>query len=206
MKSLSTNSADSTYQPVNRALNADMQQTSDEILVIAHRSGETAAFGELVRRYSQPLMGFLVRMTGDKAESEDYFQETFIRVHDKADSFDEKATFKPWLYTIATRVALDSHRKKKRRPELKSTLNLTLADKPSSANAPVEVMAQSERREQVQSAVAGLPTQQRAVLVLSYYEGLTYTRIAEVLDCSESTVKTHMSRAIKKLATVLPEA
>ena len=191
---------------MNRALNADMQQTPDETLMMAHRSGEQEAFAELVHRYSRPLMGFLVRMTGDPQESEDHFQETFIRVHDKADTFDENGVFKPWLYTIATRVARDNYRKKKRRPELGSTMNLTLSEAASGAAAPLASMAESERRDQVQAAISELPQRQREVLVLSYYEGHTYARIAEMLDCSESSVKTHMSRAIRKLATVLPRS
>lgn len=174
--------------------------------MMAHRSGEAEAFGELMRRYSAPLLGFLVRMTGDRQESEDHFQETFIRVHDKAESFDEAGVFKPWLYTIATRVAMDSHRKKRRRPTLDSTLNITLTENPAqAAPTPGETIARAEIREEVQAAIDELPSQQRAVLVLSYYEGLPYRRIAEILECSEGTVKTHMSRAIRKLAVSLPK-
>jgi RNA polymerase sigma-70 factor (ECF subfamily) len=181
-------------------------QRTDETLMIAHRSGEAEAFGELMRRYSAPLLGFLVRMTGDRQESEDHFQETFIRVHDKAESFDETGIFKPWLYTIATRVAMDSHRKKRRRPTLDSALNKTLVENPAPAQpTPGDRIVRAELRDQVQAAIADLPSQQRAVLVLSYYEGLPYRRIAEILDCSEGTVKTHMSRAIRKLAVSLPE-
>lgn len=196
---------DPTYQLVDGDSKSGMVPT-DESLMSAYCAGEKEAFGELMRRYSRPLLGFLIRMTGNRQESEDHFQETFMRVHAKAETFDVQARFKPWLYTIATRVALDGRRKQQRRPMLLSLSAATgESERDFRSKDPREAAVSGERKIAVQQAILALPKRQRAALVLAYYQDLPYARIAEILECSEGTVKTHMSRALKKLATLLPE-
>ena len=67
---------------------------TDEALIAAHRSGESAAFAELVRRHADSLLGYLLRLVGDRHEAEDLFQETFRRVHEKAGTFKAHSRFK----------------------------------------------------------------------------------------------------------------
>ena len=85
----------------------------DESLVAAHLRGDPAAFRELVRRYGDGVLGYLFRMTGNRDQAEDLFQETFQRVHEKARTF-RGGSFKSWLFTIATRVTIDTVRRHKR--------------------------------------------------------------------------------------------
>src|SRR5512142_2074080 len=85
----------------------------DENLVAAHLRGDPAAFRELVRRYGDGVLGYLFRMTGSRDQAEDLFQETFKRVHEKARTY-RGGSFKSWLFTIATRVTIDTARRRKR--------------------------------------------------------------------------------------------
>jgi RNA polymerase sigma factor (sigma-70 family) len=78
-----------------------LRERSDEELIVAHRSGDTAALRVLVERYSSELHGFLTRLVGTRAGADDVFQEAFLQVHLSADAFDSERRFKPWLYTIA---------------------------------------------------------------------------------------------------------
>ena len=173
----------------------------DESLVAAHLQGDPAAFRELVRRYGDGVLGYLFRMTGNRDQAEDLFQETFKRVHEKARTF-RGGSFKSWLFTIATRIAIDRLRRNKRQPAFQSLES----DDPLDAGGrnPAEEAAQQELRATVQATVELLPPKQRAALVLAYYQGHTYPEIAAIMGCSLSTVKTHMSRALKTLAGKLP--
>ncbi|MDH4241741.1 MAG: RNA polymerase sigma factor, partial [Phycisphaerae bacterium] len=86
---------------------------TDKSLIDAHLEGDTTAFGELVRRHGDSLLGYLTQMTGSIEQAEDLFQETFKRVHEKADTF-RGSRIKSWLFAIATNVAIDGMRKSRR--------------------------------------------------------------------------------------------
>ncbi|MCF7848875.1 MAG: RNA polymerase sigma factor [Kiritimatiellales bacterium] len=177
-------------------------ERTDELLMEAYRSGDDAAFSDLVHRYKNLLFGYLMRMTQNREMAEDLFQETFLRVHEKAHTYRSGAKFKSWIFTIATHIAIDGLRRNTRRPVFQPLEN----DDPVAENGsdPAEQTAKLELQGIVKEAIESLPPKQRAALILSYYEGHTYPEIAEAMGCSLSSVKTHMSRALKKLATRLP--
>ena len=188
---------------------------TDKSLIDAHIAGDKTAFGELVRRYGDSVLGYLVRMTGNREQAEDYFQETFQRVHEKGHTF-RGERFKSWLFTIATRVAIDGLRKRKRKREPVVSLNQSVGcgegkcDELGSVAAaqccdPSQEAEISEQKEQVRSAIEELPRKQRATLVLAYYQQLSYPEVAAVLGCSTGTVKVQMSRALRTLSQRLPD-
>jgi len=189
-------------------------ENSDKSLLEAHLKGDEAAFGELVRRYGSSILGYLIRMSRNREQAEDLFQETFKRVHEKAHTF-RGPQFKGWLFRIATNVALDGRRKIKRLKEISLNQQLendnpdseqlgSIAHADDSCN-PSEQASKAEQAEKVRQAIELLPERQRATLVLAYYQQLSYTDVAEVLGCSVGTVKTQMFRALKTLANKLPE-
>ncbi len=186
-------------------------EMSDEDLMIAHREGNAEALGALIARYATPLLSYLSRMIGERGQAEDLFQETFMRVHAKAWSFRSDGRFKPWLFTIATRLAIDAIRRRGRRPALVSLDGDPdcpgIGPDPAHAPAsnPGSDMIRAELKEQVRQAVDSLPERQRAALVLAHFQGLGYDEVAKVMSCSVSTVKTHMARAIRTLARLLPD-
>lgn len=188
-------------------------ETTDKSLIEAHLSGDTSAFAELVNRYGDGMLGYLTKICGNRQQAEDFFQETFKRVHEKASTF-RGGKFKSWLYTIATRVAYDSFRRHKKLKFV--SLNSVLDANSDSADissgcvdgncpTPHEEVEKAELRAKVRQALSKLPHKQRTTVVLAYYEKLSYAQVAEVLDCSVGTVKSQMFRALKKLAIHLPE-
>ena len=185
-------------------------ENTDKSLIDAHRQGDPAAFGELVRRYGDSVLGYLIRMSGNREKAEDLFQETFKRVHEKAHIF-RGPQFKGWLFRIATNVALDGIRRGRRMKTV--SLNQQLdCDNPNSEQLgadnscnPSEQALKAEKAEQVRRAIQLLPKRQRATLVLAYYQHLSYPDVAEMMGCSVGTVKTQMFRALKTLADKLPE-
>jgi RNA polymerase sigma-70 factor (ECF subfamily) len=182
-------------------------EKSDEALIIAHTQGDQHAFGELVGRHTMSLMSYLWRVTGNRQQAEDVFQETFLRVHRGAGRFRPGSSFKPWLFTIATRVAIDGIRHDSRRP-MSTQVSHDRADRIEQSDpAPDPRLAASisEQKQAVQRAISSLAPRQRVALILSYYDGLSYPNIADIMKCSVGTVKTHMARALRTLARLLPE-
>jgi RNA polymerase sigma-70 factor (ECF subfamily) len=187
-------------------------ENTDKSLIEAHCKGDANAFGEIVRRYGDSVLGYLIRMTGNREQAEDIFQETFKRVHQKSHTL-RGNEFKSWLFKIATNAALDGLRKKIRVNSREKTLNFTDCDGEKNTEAividnsrnPSDELEKAEQIEQVRSAVVSLPDRQRATLVLAYYQQLSYREVALALGCSVGTVKTQMYRALRTLAQKLPE-
>ena len=184
---------------------------TDKSLIEAHCKGDQKAFGEIVNRYGDSVLGYLIKMTGDKEQAEDLFQETFKRVHEKSHTF-KGSEFKRWLFKIATNVTYDGFRKKQRIESrgIKLISNNDQEDLVSTAAAdnssnPSVATVKAEQAEQVRQAVESLPDKQKATLVMAYYQQLSYREVAVALDCSIGTVKTQMYRALKTLAQKLPE-
>lgn len=187
---------------------------TDKSLIKAHCKGDEKAFGELVRRYGDGILGYLTRMSRNRHEAEDLFQETFKRVHEKAHTF-SGGRFKSWLFTIATNVAIDGMRRSKRIRMVSLNQKLDCNDSDGEelsavalsdvSQEPSQEAAKAEQVQQVRDAIMSLPSRQRATLVLAYYQQLSYPEVAQVLGCSLGTVKTQMYRALKTLGQKLPD-
>jgi RNA polymerase sigma-70 factor (ECF subfamily) len=192
---------------------ASMDNT-DKSLIKAHIKGDPKAFDELVRRYGDGMLGYLTKMSRNRHEAEDLFQETFKRVHEKAHTF-RGSHFKSWLYTIATNLAIDGMRRGKRIQMVSLNQKIDCSDCDSEelssvvvaddSQEPSQEAVKAEQVQQVRDAVMSLPSRQRATLVLAYYQQLSYPEVAKVLGCSLGTVKTQMFRALKTLGKTLPD-
>ena len=166
----------------------------DETLMLRTADGDRACLELLVRRHATPLLSFLLRQCGDRHRAEELFQEVFLAVWIKRRLYQHPRPFKPWLYAVALNKCRAAFRG---RPT--STAPLT-TDGPASADAsPAEAVMAAETADLVGRAVARLPDQQRAVVTLRVWEGLSYGRIAEIVECSEATVRSHMHHGLAAL-------
>jgi RNA polymerase sigma-70 factor (ECF subfamily) len=190
-----------------------MTQQNDRNLMDAYRRGEEGAFETLIRRHGGAVLGYLVKMTHNKNHAEDLFQETFQKVHENAGKFTGE-NLRPWALKIATNAAIGRWHKEKKHAAVSLSSSIKCSDGEhcpaleatleSDTPQPVEQMELQEKRQQVRDALKQLPTQQRSALILNYYHQMTYRQIAESLGCSVGTVRTHLFRALKKMAAVLP--
>ncbi len=176
----------------------------------AYRSGETSALEELMRRHHDKLMRFLLRLVGDRAAADDVFQETFIQVHLSAESYDAERRFEPWLFTIAANKARDLLRKTNRRRALDlsspiqgagrgggSGEGTTFADLIAGKDPiPGAEVSAAEQERSVQRAVAALPPSLREVILLAYFQRMSYNQIADVLQIPLGTVKSRLHSAV----------
>lgn len=181
-----------------------VKQTTDEQLIVSFRSGDEKAFADLVRRYERELYRFLFRFLGRQAAAEDVFQETFLQVHLSADRFEVHRRFRPWLYTIAANKARDHLRREKRRPTVQLTggedgddngtrlLEQFVRDE----TTPDVILDEREQKELVRKVVAQVPDRLREILLLGYFEQLSYKEMSEVLDIPLGTVKSRLHAAV----------
>lgn len=188
-----------------------MKQHSDEQLFDFYRRGEDSALRQLIERHQEELLRFLYRLMGDRAGAQDAFQEAFLQVHLSADSFDSSRKFRPWLFTIAANKARDMLRKRGRRPML--DLSAPVASRSGGGSedgggttyidllevdipAPDAAMDDQERDTQVQRVLAEMPLPLREILLLAYFQRLSYAQIAEDLGIPLGTVKSRLHAAV----------
>jgi RNA polymerase sigma-70 factor, ECF subfamily len=173
----------------------DQKSASDEWLMGQVRSGRRDCLETLVRRYASPLLTYLQRMVGDPHRAEDLFQDAFLAVWDKRRTYRFPNRFRSWLFAIATNRCRQAFRQKRSLP-LISMDAPEAVPVPGGDPTPAEVAVKAETAQWVAAAVARLPDQQRTVLVLRNWNGLSYAEIAEVVGCSEATVRSHMHHAL----------
>ncbi len=174
-------------------------RTSDERLVAAARSGDHAAFNELVRRYQQLVFAVSLRLLRDRDLAEDVTQEAFVRAYLSLDRF-RGSNFRAWVLRIAHNAALDLLRATARRPhaplEVVPELPGPEPGETSAAEYQGLVVA-------LEAALAALPPDQRAVVILADVEGLSYDEVAEILAIPVGTVKSRLARARVRLRALL---
>ena len=180
-----------------------VESRSDHALLEATRTGDEAAFAELVSRYRNQITNYVYRMTNDYDGAVDLAQETFIRVYRAADRYQTSHAFSTYIYRIATNLAISELRKRKRR----KLVSLTGFFQGKDGAEPVEfdppdarplqdtAMVDDERRQAVARAISTLPDKYRAPLVLRDVEGKSYEEISRILETSEGTIKSRISRA-----------
>jgi RNA polymerase sigma-70 factor (ECF subfamily) len=177
----------------------------DVRLMLAFREGEAAAFDELFRRWSGPLLRYLERMVRDLSIAEELVQEAFLRVHRARDRYSPDARFSTWLYRIATNLALNELRRPRRRAAHRSTDADDAPELAAASPATDDVVDARRRGAAVAGALGQLPEKQRAALCLAAVEGLSYAEVAMALDVTEKAVKSLVHRARSTLASRLAE-
>lgn len=181
-------------------------QDEDVQRMLAFCGGDAAAFDAIYSRWSAPLLRYLQRMVRDTAVAEELVQEVFLRVYRARDRYAPEARLSTWLYRIATNLALNELRRPRHRsphfsadaegsPEL-------VAERP----AIDEVVDARRLGYSVDAELENLPERQRAALVLSAVDGLSYAEVASALEVSEKAVKALVHRARVTLAKRLQGA
>lgn len=165
------------------------------------RAQDPMAFRAFVVRYERMVFALLSRMLGHGAEVEDLAQETFVRAYRAFPSFDPDGPAKvsTWLLTIATRLALDS--RKRRRLDTRSTDDG--AESVAAPSTPESSLHDRQLGAAIERAAATLPDDQCAALVLAEMHGLSIAEIAGALEVPENTVKTRLFRAREKMRAAL---
>jgi len=179
---------------------------------VAHlRRGDPDALATLMARYQNRIYRYLLRLVHQPADAEDLFQQTWVRVAEKIQSFDTSRNFDAWLFTLARNLAFDHLRRT--RPE--SLDEPVSADSPedtrlsrlaASGPGPFEQLLTRERAGRLAMALENLPVRYREVLTLRFEEEMKIEEIAAVLSAPLSTVKSRLRRSLEQLRGALEQA
>jgi RNA polymerase sigma-70 factor (ECF subfamily) len=173
---------------------------SDEDLVAAAQRGDAAAMDLLLRRHYERVHAVCRRIAGGSRDADDAAQEAMIRVVRNIHRFDGRAAFGTWIYRIATNTALDELRKRKRRPQLhvvdRDDDRTPLEPVDDRAHRHVDAVAD---RLTVDAALAALPEEFKAPVVMRDIGDLDYAEIAAALDIPIGTVKSRIARGRRML-------
>lgn len=196
---------------------ADLNEISDETLMLQFQGGDRRAFAVLVARHKTAMYTFILRQVRDRAVAEDLTQDMFVRVVQSASTFKHEARFATWAYAIARHLCIDHLRKAGLRRH--ASLDQPLSRDGDARGATLGDLVHDERPEasaeravasadigaRVNFAVNALPTEQREVFLLRQLARVPFRDIARMTGTPENTVKSRMRYALERLQEALSE-
>jgi RNA polymerase sigma-70 factor (ECF subfamily) len=177
----------------------------DNRLIRECRTGNTAAFGELVSRYQDRLFNTVLRLVNNAEDARDVVQESFLHAYQSLHSFKGDALFFTWLYRIAVNTAISMKRKQKPVLRIHTGDDKAAIDPLDSAesNRPGHAIEMAEEERQVHEGLAKLSAEHRAVLVMKDMEGMKYEDMAAILEVPIGTIRSRLHRARLELRDIL---
>ncbi|EHQ25172.1 sigma-70 family RNA polymerase sigma factor [Mucilaginibacter paludis] len=191
-------------------VNANFSENAknDFKLVNKAREGDQKAFAELMHRYKDSIYFMALKMVNNKEDAMDLTVETFAKAFEKLDRYQPEYAFSTWLFRVGTNNCIDFIRKKK----LNTTSINSMVDEDgddrqlqikSDALNPEEVSMKREQTQLLKLLIDGLPPRYRNLIVLRYFDELSYEEIAEQLDLPLGTVKAQLFRARYLLSNIV---
>ncbi|MCU0496834.1 MAG: sigma-70 family RNA polymerase sigma factor [Anaerolineae bacterium] len=162
--------------------------------------GDQEAFAEIVYSFQDAVFNLCYRLLGDSAEAEDAAQEAFLKAYGNLHRYDSERSFKTWLLTIASNHCIDRLRKRRMTTvsidePIPATLSLASRDL-----QPEQAAIQQERSRRMQALLEQLPEDYRLSVVLRYWYDYSYQEIADIMNSTESAIKSRLFRARQMLA------
>ena len=183
-----------------------LQQYSDQDLVKLYLDGEESVLEELLRRHKSKIYTSIYLLVKDQYLAEDIFQDTFIKVINtlRGGRYNEEGKFLPWVMRIAHNLVIDYFRKEKRTPIITSAdgtdvLNLIQIYEESAE----ERMLREQTYTDLRATIQLLPDEQKEVLIMRHYAGLSFKDIAELTDVSINTALGRMRYALSNLRKLM---
>ncbi len=183
---------------------------SDEDLMMDCKKGDMSAFELLVRRYQDAIINYIHFTISDYHRAEDLAQETFLRVFKNVNRYEPKASFKSWLYTIATNLCRNEIRNRSRRKTyyledlVEENEDVYHSEYMVDTRLQPDILYEKKERQQIiKKAIKLLPENQSVALTLVTYQELSYEEISEILDCSVGAVKSLIHRARQNMKDIL---
>jgi RNA polymerase sigma-70 factor (ECF subfamily) len=182
-------------------------KADDEALAARLARGEAAALELLYDQYAPTIFGMALKITGDRLVAEDLLQETFWRVWRSAGTYQpQRGSFAGWLFRIARNLAIDAYRRQRLRPQAFAGMTEPDPVFEQLADPEVDVADQAQANldaRQVQSLLASLPREQRQVIEMAYFQGMTRQEIAEATGEALGTIHTRARLGLQKIRETL---
>ena len=176
-----------------------MDQKNEAEIVARVLKGDRQSYALLVDEYKSPIYNLAYRMTGNLEDADDLTQETFIRAYQYLWRYDTSKKFFTWLYTLALNLIRNHFKKNKYNKSSEELSANLLADKnPSPETELIET-------QEISVYLLRLEDESRALLIMKFYQGLTFEEIAQITGKSISAVKMRIYRGLEKLKELLKE-
>lgn len=174
----------------------NLKDTTDEQLMLSLQKGDESAFTILYDRYSNRILYFMFKMLrNDEAKAQDFTQDVFIKVIEKAHQFDPDKSFKTWIFTVAANHCKNYFRSNQQMLDIDSpTISIANLDSVE------DNYDQSEFRKKLNIEVDKMSCNFKVTFILRYFEGLKLKEIAEIMDCPVGTVKSRLNHVTQVLA------
>jgi RNA polymerase sigma-70 factor (ECF subfamily) len=191
-------------KPINRAdAAAKGDDAVDAELLAGIAAGDSEALTQLYQRYHGRLLRFLQRLTGDIESAQEAVNDVMLVVWSSADTFAGRSRVSTWIMGIAYRKAMKARMRLQRwTSRFKAADWSELIERRAGIEGPMKDLVDQDL---LYRAMQLLPAKQRAVVELTYFFGLNYDEIGEIVGCPTNTVKTRMFHARAKLKTLLPQ-
>jgi RNA polymerase sigma-70 factor, ECF subfamily len=198
----------SNWPPIRREddlLKEPDSADEDNGLIQLALDGDSGAFEKLVLRHQDRLFSAMIQVTGSSHDAEEVTQEAFIRAFLKLDSFQKNSQFFTWLYRVAFNIALSRKRRRRIRVSLDQQRQDTGDEVVDQADGVDAGLIRADNVSLVQTALARLSQEHRAILVLREMNEASYEEMAEILELSIGTVRSRLNRARKQLRLTIEE-
>lgn len=183
-----------------------MDMAHEERLISHAVAGDSAAFSELMALHERRMYAVALRICANREDAQDCLQDAMLRIYRSLGSFKGQSSFSTWVYRITMNTCLDELRRRKSRNATSLDNLLDNGWSPSdNGNAPEKYALASEQRRVIDRAIAELPDDMRAAVVLRDVQGFSYDEIAEMLEANIGTIKSRISRGREKLRLILRE-
>lgn len=180
-------------------------QATDELSLVRQAArGDAAAFELLMRQHEGRMYAVALRMCGNREDAQDCTQEAMLRIFRALHNFKGQSSFSTWVYRVTMNTCLDELRRRKVRTStsLDSLLDTGWAPTDES-DTPEHHSLRSEQRRMLEKAIASLPEDMKAAIVLRDIQGFSYDEIAAILEANVGTIKSRISRGREKLRDIL---
>ncbi len=181
---------------MKREMIQGLNEKTDQELIEEVRAGHRASFSELVKRHQRGMLRLSMRFMKDLDTAQDVVQDAFIKSYEKLNMFEGRSSFKSWLYQITVNTARNKLREN--RYDMTDIEDVQLSVAPIAEMKLVHVAV----RDLIQVQVDRLPFKQKTALVLRVYEDMSFTEIAEVMQCPYDTAKANYRHALLKLKEI----
>ena len=185
-------------RPRSQGARVDEGEPAEKRLIGRVAAGDLRAFEQLYRAYHARLTRFLDRMTRRRGVVEEVLNDTMLVVWNRSDRFDGSSKVSTWIFAIAYRKALKVLQRHDEAVE-----DETLDERPAPGDGPEQQAENRQARAQLGRALEALSDDHRMVVELTYFHGMGYREIAEIVDCPVDTVKTRMFHARRRLRALL---
>ena len=182
--------------------NTEEHMETDAAIIMDIKSGNKKALGRLVARHKKSAFRIALGLVGNKDDAYDISQEAFLRIYKSADTYDQSKPFLPWFYTIISNLSKTWLKRRTTRDHKMVDVednSFLLVDKSN----PEDALVKKETVARLQEALLDLDYDDREIITLQHFRGMSYDEIADLLDIPKGTVMSRLYYARKKLADMM---